>query len=336
MAKMILLLFGGESPEHEVSIMSAQNVVKALYTKKYSVLLGYIDLQGQWWHVPKVQAYADTSKLKGIEPVLGDGKIRVGTKTIAIDTIFPVLHGSNGEDGTVQALAKLMHVPVVGCGVAASAICMDKVVAKQLLAGRSLPVVPYVTYELGDEPLTYKDVMQKLGKTLFIKPARLGSSVGVSKVSTTKQFVDAIDASTKLDSKILIEQAITGRELEVAVLGGKEVHASVVGEIVPDREFYDYESKYDSSSETLLEVPAGISQVVSDQIRQYALWAFKILGCSGLARIDFFFDEESGTVYVNEVNTMPELSNTGMYAKLCEASGTSYTELVDELIGLAK
>lgn len=336
MTKKILLLFGGESPEHEVSIMSARNVLDAIDISKYSVTLGYIDLQGQWWHVPKVQVYTDTAKLKTIEPVLGESKIRIGNKTIKLDTIFPVLHGRNGEDGTVQALAKLMHVPIVGCDLASSAICMDKIVTKQLLASRSVPVVPYVTYELGDEPLTYKDVMQKLGKTLFIKPARLGSSVGVKKVASTKEFNEAVDAAAKLDSKILVEQAISGRELEVAVLDGIELRASAVGEIVPDREFYDYESKYDTSSETLLEIPADISQVVSDQIRQYALWAFKILGCSGLARVDFFFDEESGTIYLNEVNTMPGFTNISMYPKLCEASGTSYAELIDELIGLAK
>lgn len=333
--KTILLLFGGESPEHEVSVMSAQNILAAIDTNMYEVLLGYIDLDGSWWLVQDVRVFEDANRYPAIVPLLGQKAIRVDDKAVALDVVFPVLHGANGEDGTVQALAKLLHVPVVGCGVTASAVCIDKVLAKQIVASNGVSVVPYEIYESGAPLPKYEDVAAKFGETLFIKPARLGSSVGVSRVTSAEEFTAALDVALKLDNKILIEQSITGRELEVAIIGGKQPRASVVGEIIPDREFYNYESKYDSSSESALQIPAQLPDEISKLICEQALRIFMALGCQGLARVDFFFDEASGTIYLNEVNTMPGFTNISMYPKLCEASGSSYKELVAELITLA-
>ncbi|MGB4758743.1 MAG: D-alanine--D-alanine ligase family protein [Candidatus Saccharimonadales bacterium] len=334
--KTILLLFGGESPEHEVSIMSAKNIVDALSPQKYHVVLGYIDTDGRLWQVNEVKLHDNTDDFEEIVPVLGDKKIIVGSAETHIDVLFPVLHGRNGEDGSVQALAGLMHVQLVGCGIAASSICIDKVLTKQLVASRDVPVVSYITRARLDETLDYAQVVEQLGSPVFVKPARLGSSIGVSKVSNSDEFTSALSMALDLDDTVLIEQAIDGRELEVAVHGNEDPEVTVVGEIVPDRDFYNYESKYEDTSESLAVIPAKINNEVSEQIRAYALQVYKTLGCSGLARVDFFYDEATGKIYLNEVNTLPGFTNISMYPKLCQASGMSYEALVDKLIELAR
>jgi D-alanine-D-alanine ligase len=331
---MILLLFGGASPEHAVSIASALNVYAAIDMTQHDVTLGYIDEQGAWWVVDSIAQRTNETRQK-MTPNLGNKSFLIGEKTLSVDVIFPVLHGQNGEDGTVQGLAKLLNIPIVGCGIDGSVLCIDKTLTKQLLAGAGIPVVDYRIAYRDEMAPTYSELCIALGPNLFIKPAHLGSSVGVSKATDQSTFDTALELAYSFDKVVIIESAIVGRELEVAVLGAThQPHVSVVGEIVPDRDFYTYESKYDDASETKIVIPAAISAEVSAQIQTYAAQAFTLLRCGGLARIDFFVNTQ-GELYLNEVNTMPGFTNISMYPKLWEASGRSYSGLVDQLITLA-
>ncbi|HSD55946.1 MAG TPA: D-alanine--D-alanine ligase family protein [Candidatus Saccharimonadales bacterium] len=334
--RTVLVLFGGESAEHEVSILSAQNLYAALDTQEVVPILCYIDRQGAWWQADGV---AELEKpTVPITPILGSAQIKVGEELVSIDVIFPVLHGTNGEDGAVQGLARLLHVPVVGCGLDGSVICIDKVLAKQLLEAATIPVVPYATFNASNaEKAVYGELASKLGYTLFVKPVRQGSSVGVHKVQNGVELKAAILDALQYDRDVLIESAVSkARELEVAVLGlSHDSKASVVGEIVPDRDFYDYASKYDSDSTSKVVIPAAISPEVAERIRAYAVQAFEVLHCQGLARIDFFLDG-SGNVFLNEVNTMPGFTNISMYPKLWEATGLPYKQLVATLIDQAE
>lgn len=334
----VMLLFGGESSEHSVSVSSARNVFAALDETKYEVILGFIDKSGRWWMLESLDQADDTSDAMQIIPVLGTKSFMVlpGGEPIKPDVILPILHGENGEDGTVQGLAKLMHIPIVGCQVAASAICMDKVIAKQIFEYNGIKTVPYAVYETGDKYPSYDDLSSKLGKTVFVKPAGCGSSVGVSKVTSSDQLKPAIDMALKYDPKVLIEQAVScARELEVAMLGsGKTAKASGVGEIVPDREFYDFDSKYSSSSVSKVIIPADITPEIEKQIRESAVKAYRATGCAGLSRVDFLLSDD-GTVYLNEINTLPGFTNISMYPKLWRKEGMTYSGLIEKLIDLA-
>ena len=328
----ILVVYGGESPEHEVSIASATNVYKALDTSKYTVLLCYIDPNGRFWHTETIEPHTSYQ----LTPVMGTSTVAYDNQTHHIDAIFPVLHGQNGEDGTIQGLARLLHAPIVGCGVAASSICIDKVLTKQLLDHNNIPTVPCTVVHRGDAYPSYEQVKIKLGSTLFVKPAHLGSSVGVSKVTDGNALLAALDAAFALDDTVLIEAGITARELEVAVLGhNAQPQASVVGEIVPDREFYSFESKYDPDATSQVKIPADISAETAERIRDYAVQAFTALQCEGLARVDFFIDP-AGKVYLNEINTLPGFTDISMYPQLWQHNGISYTELLTRLIELAR
>jgi len=329
-----MLLFGGESSEHEVSISSARNVFAALDDAKYDIILGYIDQTGKWWLLDGFSDSIDTTGLLQIVPVLGTGGFVTIPETEAItpDVIFPILHGKNGEDGTVQGLAQLVHIPIVGCKVAASAISMDKVFTNQLLGFNNIKTVPYEVHVSGEPFSSYSQLSERLGGPLFVKPANGGSSVGISKVNNDEELSVAIVEAHKHDSKILIEKAIKARELEVAILGsGSKARASGVGEIIPDREFYNYDSKYDASSQTQVIIPADIPANISQEIRDIALDAYSKLGCNGMARIDFFLSDD-GVVYLSEVNTIPGFTNISMYPKLWRQEGLSYSGLIDALI----
>lgn len=328
--KTILLLFGGESTEHEVSLMSAKNVYEALNKQQLDIILCYIDTAGKWWHAPAIGMPEQPQT--SITPVLGASAVRIGNQQTNIDVIFPVLHGSNGEDGTVQGLARLLHTPIVGCGLDGSLLAIDKSLTKQLLSAVDIRVTPGITCRADTMP-PFGQVAEKLGQVLFIKPARQGSSVGVSKAATEAEFTIAFAAAAKHDDIILIESAITdARELEVAVLGSTHnPQASIVGEVTPDRDFYDYESKYDNTSTSKVTIPADVSPELSERIRTTATAAYTALRCRGLARIDFFLSTD-GTLYLNEVNTMPGFTNISMYPKLWEASGLPYKQLVASLI----
>lgn len=328
----ILLVYGGESPEHEVSIASATNVYNALDTSQYTILLCYIDKDGSFWHTETIEPKPEHR----IVPVLGTSKVAYNSQARHIDAIFPVLHGQNGEDGTIQGLARLLHTPIVGCGVAGSSICIDKVLTKQLLDYNQIPIVPFIVSYKGDAYPTYKQAAATLGEVLFVKPAHLGSSVGVSKVTDQADLLEALDAAFALDDKVLIEAGVTARELEVAVLGhNAQPQASAVGEIIPDREFYSFESKYDTNATSQVKIPADIPSETATLIRDYAVQAFTALQCEGLSRVDFFIDP-MGKVYLNEINTLPGFTDISMYPQLWQYEGTSYTDLLTQLIELAR
>jgi D-alanine-D-alanine ligase len=328
----ILLVYGGESPEHEVSIASATNVYNALDASRYTALLCYIDQDGGFWHTETIEPQT----AHRLVPVLGASTVEYDGQTHHIEAIFAVLHGQNGEDGTIQGLARLMHTPIVGCGVTASSICIDKVLAKQLLDYNHIPIVPFIVGYKGDAYPTYKQTAATLGETLFVKPARLGSSVGVSKVTDQAGLLTALDAAFALDDKVLIEAGITARELEVAVLGhNAQPKASAVGEIIPDREFYSFASKYDANATSQVKIPADIPNETAEQIRTYAVQAFTALQCEGLSRVDFFIDP-AGKVYLNEINTLPGFTDISMYPQLWQHEGIGYTDLLTRLIELAR
>lgn len=331
--RSILLLFGGESAEHEVSIRSASNVFDALDKTKYDIALCYIDRDGHWWHTKEV---VERSAMDAqLHPVLGEGKlIDSAGEGMKPDVILPILHGPNGEDGSVQGLAQLLHVPVVGCDILSSAVCMDKDIAKRLLMQAGVPVVDYVLHRAGEAAPTYDDVRQRLGDTLFVKPANLGSSVGVSRVENADALEAALDEALKHDRKVIIERAISGRELECAVLGNEKPEASVLGEIMPEETFYSYDAKYAVDSQTKTSTDIELPDETSNKIRDMAIKAYIALECRGMARVDFFLADD-GAIFVNEINTLPGFTNISMYPQLWQASGLSYSHLLDRLVELA-
>lgn len=329
----LLLLFGGESAEHEVSIRSASNVYDALDKTKYDISLCYIDRGGRWWRTKEVaeRSAADAQ----LHPALGEGRlIDSAGEGIRPDVIMPILHGPNGEDGSVQGLARLLHVPVVGCDILSSAICMDKDVAKRLLSQAGISVVDSVVHRTGQPAPIYDDIRKELGDLLFVKPANLGSSVGVSRVESAAELQAALTEAHKHDHKVIIERAIVGRELECAVLGNEKPEASVIGEIMPKETFYSYNAKYATDSQTKTSADIELPDGLADEIRELAIRAYTALECRGLARVDFFLSEDN-TLYINEINTLPGFTSISMYPQLWRASGTSYTKLLDRLVELA-
>jgi len=333
----VLLLFGGESSEHEVSISSARNVYAAIDANRYDVRLGYIDKLGQWWLCDDVSEDSSRDGAEAMYPALGKGGFWVGRadNLIKPDVILPILHGANGEDGSVQGLAQLLHIPIVGCGMTASAVSMDKRLSKRLATESGVGVVPYITHHVSDASIKYDSVTAELGQTLFVKPNRAGSSVGVSKASSQAEFETAIEAAHRHDDIVLIETAVSARELEVAVLGDyPNYEVSQIGEIIPEGEFYSYESKYATGSGSRVFIPADdLSQETSALIRLWAGRVYEALDCSGLARVDFFLSSD-GQLYFNEINTMPGFTDISMYPKLWQTSGMSYSELIERLIDM--
>jgi D-alanine-D-alanine ligase len=333
----VMLLFGGESSEHTVSISSARNVYAALDETKFEVILGFIDKTGRWWLLDSLDSVGDTSNLPQLIPVMGTKSFVTlpSGEFVKPDVILPILHGENGEDGTVQGMARLMHIPIVGCGVAASAVCIDKVLTKELLEYNGIKTSPYAVHEAGEPAPSYKKLSEELSIELFVKPAGCGSSVGVNKAKNEAELKAALAEAHKYDSKVLIEKAIIARELEVAMLGnGNQAKASGVGEIIPDSEFYDFESKYSATSQSKVIIPADLPEKLSEEIRDIALKAYRVVGGEGLSRIDFFLADD-GEVYLNEINTLPGFTNISMYPKLWRKQGMSYSELIEKLISLA-
>ena len=328
-------MFGGESSEHDVSVMSARNVYAAMDDSKYEVSLAYIDRRGKWWLLDTWQDNLAEHGGVQLAPVPGMSSLITipGNKVLHIDVAFPVMHGENGhEDGSMQGLLRLMHIPVVGSGIGASAVCWDKVMTKQLLAANGIQVTPYAVYRRGEALPGYEQLADELSRELFVKPATAGSSVGVSKVHTTAELEPAITAALKNGDTVLIEKAITGRELEVAVLGTAPSHqVSGVGEIISGEEFYSYDDKYAEGSQAQVISDAEVSDELRGKLQEVAHEAFAILGCKGLARVDFLVSE-AGEVYVNELNTLPGFTNISQYPKLWQQSGLGYPQLIDELI----
>ena len=346
MAKKIrvALLFGGKSAEHEVSLRSAKNVAEAIDKNKYEVVPIGIDKEGRWMLPDSSRSLlgegsSGTLISSGKEIMLrpqGSGALSLvsGGKSAGVDVVFPILHGPLGEDGTVQGLLTLANVPFVGSGVLGSAVGMDKDVMKRLLRDAGLPVGRFVTLRIHERRPAYLALAKKLGKILFVKPANMGSSVGVSKVRNKKEFEMALDLAFRYDNKILIEEFIPAREVECAVLGNENPVASIVGEIVPSHDFYSYEAKYLDENGAALVIPAKISKELSNKIRKMAVEVFKTLNCEGLGRVDFFLTKK-GKVYINEINTIPGFTSISMYPQLWGATGVSYGDLIDKLIKLA-
>lgn len=340
----VALLFGGRSGEHAISAATAAGVMKAIDRDKYEVLPVGITREGQWVLTGGDSARWELAASKLPEVTSDAGRAVASLADLGeVDVVFPLLHGPFGEDGTVQGLLELADVRYVGSGVLASAVGMDKHYMKVVFAGAGLPVGPYVAITNRDWERNQADVLaraQQLTYPVFVKPARAGSSLGVTRVDDPADLFEAIEEARFHDPKVLVEQGIDGREIECAVLGGRDggpPRASVPGEIVVDHdqaEFYDFEAKYLGGSQARTEAPANLPEDVAEQVRDLAVRAFDAIGAEGLARVDTFVTPE-GEVVLNEINTMPGFTPISMYSKMWEASGLSYTDLVDELIQLA-
>ena len=346
------VLFGGRSGEHEVSLASARNVMKSLTEAGHTVIPLGITRTGRW-----ITGNNPHEQLTAASHAIGDGKAAAprsadepdgwalipsgsGDSSLAqVEVIFPVLHGPFGEDGTVQGLLEMANVPYVGCGVLASAVGMDKALCKQVFAAAGLQ---QSVYRLVLRPTWQAQPDQVLGQIegelsypLFIKPANMGSSIGISKASNRAELVEVLDLAARYDRRMVVEEAVPNvREIEVSVLGNEDPIASVPGEVVPGNAFYDYAAKYLDDNSDLI-IPAVLTPAQSDRVRQMAVDAFQAIDGSGLARVDFLMDRESGQFYINEINTLPGFTRISMYPKLWEATGIAYPDLVDRLVQLA-
>ena len=345
------VIFGGRSGEHEVSLRSAESIINSMDRSKYEIVPIGITKEGRWLTsgnatamLPEALMTSDTQKQVAIigDPTrqgltsLDDGHRALSSQPL--DAVFPVLHGTYGEDGTIQGLLEMAGVPYVGCGVLASAIGMDKVAMKHLFQQAGLTIIEYQWFlreSWEDNPLSIINrIARALGFPTFVKPANLGSSVGVSKATNKRELRDAINDAARYDRKVVVERAVDGREIEVSVLGNDDPAASLPGEVITGHEFYDYEDKYiDGVSRT--EVPAKLPKKIIEQIQRDAVTAFRAIDGSGLARVDFFVERGTNRVIINEINTMPGFTSISMYPKLWQASGISFSELIDRLIQLA-
>lgn len=348
--KRVAILFGGRSTEHQISLLSAKNVIDAIDREKFEPVLIGIDKSGQW-HLNEgaIQLInADDPKLIALNKI--DNPILVSQNTDEhqmvtmdnmqnvgkIDVIFPVLHGTYGEDGTVQGFAKLANLPCVGCGILGSAVGMDKDVTKRLLRDAGIKVADFVTLRKGyNDHLSYEEISAKLGPDLFIKPANLGSSVGVSFVNNKENFDIALANAFKFDPKVVIEEKLFGREVECAVLGhNAKPEASAIGEVIPKSSFYTFENKYIDEGGAVCDIPAKLDDETIMRIQALAIDTYRLLECEGMTRVDMFLTPQ-GELYLNEVNNIPGFTKISMYPKLWEISGLSYTDLLTKLINLA-
>lgn len=338
---------GGKSVEHEISLQSAKNVIEAMDKDRYEILLIGLDQEGRWHlkDVAELEREMENAPLPYLSPggdevvfiPAGRGRllnITTGELLQPVDVVFPILHGPFGEDGTIQGLLKIAEVPFVGAGVLSSALVMDKEVSKRLLKEAGIPTSRFLSFTTEEkENIKFSTVANHLGLPLFVKPANLGSSVGMSKVKKEEDFAPALEEAFRYDNKILIEEYIEGREIECAVLGNEQPRASCPGEVIPRHEFYSYEAKYVDPQGAILEIPASLPQDTVEKIQYLAIQAFRTLYCEGMARVDFFLRGEE--ILINELNTIPGFTSISMYPKLWEASGLPYPQLIDELIQLS-
>lgn len=340
------VIFGGMSTENEVSCISGVSVIKNLNKDKYDIFPIYIDKNGKWFEIQNLEENEKLGEgLKDKNPI---DNIMGFLKTL--DVVFPVLHGLYGEDGTIQGVFELLQIPYVGCGVLASSVGMDKVYTKVIFDKAKINQTKYVYIRKYNDNYIYIDrefnekilkieevsrmTMEKLKFPMFVKPSNSGSSVGISKVETKEELEKAINEASKFDKKILIEEGINGREVECAVLGNEDVISSSVGEIKAADEFYSYDAKYNNQESKTL-IPADISEEKSEEIRKLAIKAFKAIDGKGLSRVDFFIENGTEAVYINEINTLPGFTSISMYPKLFDHVGIGYTELLDKLVELA-
>lgn len=351
MAKLrVGIVFGGKSAEHEVSLQSAKNIVEAIDKTQFEVLLLGIDKRGVW-HVSNAQNYLlnlddparialnasnnSVALVPGVEQAQLIDAARA-TALAQVDVIFPIVHGTLGEDGSLQGMLRMANLPFVGSGVLGSAACMDKDVAKRLLRDAGLAVAPFITLTRASRSrASFAQIQAQLGLPLFVKPANQGSSVGVSKVHDEASFDRAIALAFEYDNKVLVEQGIVGREIECAVLGNDSPEASTCGEVVVNDAFYAYDTKYIASGGATVAIPAAIDPDVNDRIRAIAVKAYQTLECAGMARVDVFLTPDNAVI-INEINTLPGFTNISMYPKLWQASGLGYTALITRLIALAR
>ena len=346
MKKKLGLIFGGMSTENEVSIMSANSILKNLDKEKYEIFPIYISKNGKWYqydNLENIKINEDMNDLNKIENVM--------EYLQKLDVLFPVLHGSYGEDGTIQGLFEMIDKPYVGCGVLASTIGMDKVYAKVIFDKANIRQAPYIYLEKNREKYKYIDkefnrkimtldesvdlVEKEIGFPVFIKPSNSGSSVGVNKAENKEELKEYIKYAGKFDKKILVEKGIQGKEVECAVLGNENVIASCVGEIRPADKFYSYDAKY-QNEDSKTTIPANLDEYVSSKIKKLAVKAFEAIDGKGLSRVDFFVEDKTNQIYINEINTLPGFTKISMYPKLFEAEGIQYNELLDKLIDLAQ
>ncbi|MFA6391364.1 MAG: D-alanine--D-alanine ligase family protein [Patescibacteria group bacterium] len=347
------VIFGGRSGEHEVSIVSAESVINSLDKNKYEIIPIGITKTGKWIAgstafealksgtkniLPKYEKLItpDSSK-KGLVPVSSNSTGKNGV--LGLDVIIPIIHGPFGEDGTLQGLLELADIPYAGAGVLASSVAMDKVISKQLFKQAGLPVLPSVSFLRSDWKSNNRAIIKTIYKSLkfpiFVKPANLGSSVGIGMANDEKSLISSILEASRYDRKLLIEQGLKKpREIEISILGNNDPKASVPGEIIPCNDFYDYDAKYiDEKSKAI--IPAKLSKTITKQITAMAIKAYKTVDCSGMARVDFLIDHKTNKIYLNEINTIPGFTSISMYPKLWEASGLSYKNLINRLIDLA-
>jgi D-alanine-D-alanine ligase len=347
MKKNIALIFGGKSAEHEVSLRSAKNVADALDKTKFDLTLIGISKEGSWYRFPDMNIFSQVTALHDRalpptaepvalisvhgEPVLYSLKDQSKTQ---IHCALPILHGTLGEDGSIQGLFKVMHIPFVGCGVLSSAVGMDKEVMKRLINYAGIPNAKYVLLT-PQEKHSYDELVKILGTPFFIKPANAGSSVGVHKIKSADDFFKGLKDAFLYDGKVLAEEFVQGREVECSVMGLNHApQASLPGEIIPQHDFYSYEAKYLDDNGALLKIPADFPQETTQRIRELAIQTYKVMGCDGLTRVDFFV-KASNEIFVNEINTIPGFTKISMYPKMWEVSGVSYKELITKLIDFA-
>ena len=346
MAKTKLcVIFGGASSEHEVSLLSAAAVLKNVDYDKYDVCKIIISKDGAWyWYDGDAEGIAKLGDIKSagldkaiISPDCEEKAVirftKNGIEKYPIDVVFPVMHGKNGEDGTIQGLLELAGIPYVGSGVIGSAVCMDKCMAKAMFERAGIPQAAWVEMKKG--VMKIEEVEKNLGYPCFVKPANAGSSVGITKAHDRQELIDGINLAFEHDYKLLVEEMMYGTEVESSVIGNLDPEcASVIGEIAPAAEFYDYDAKYNNAA-SILTIPADIKEELADKVREYAVKAYKACECRGLSRVDFFVNKGTGEIHLNEINTLPGFTSISMYAKLWAASGVEYSELVTKLIDLA-
>lgn len=345
----VALIFGGKSGEHDVSRISASSIFKNINKEKYDIHTIGITKDGKWMYYSGSAENIENGKWEELADktvkinLIPNGNSKVGIEFNdggfkQIDVLFPVLHGPYGEDGKIQGLFDISNIPYVGCGVLASSVGMDKLICKKVFTQIGLPQVNYTYTTKWEFDISKNDELDRIEQTLnypiFVKPANMGSSVGISKVSNRNELLIGINEALKYDRRIVLEQGIDAREIEVAVLGNDEVKSSIAGEIIPAKDFYDYEDKY-INGVSKLEIPANINAETMIKIRQMAIDAFKAIDGKGLSRVDFFVDKKDGEIYINEINTLPGFTNISMYPKLWDATGIQYTDLIDNLIKLA-
>lgn len=345
----IAIIFGGVSTEHDVSVVSATSVIEKMNKEKYEIFPIYIDTDGRWYEYQKniheIKVVSIGTKLQELKEICN-----IMEYLKQMDIAFPMLHGLGGEDGTIQGLLKMLNLSFVGCGVLASSVGMDKVYTKIILEKAGIPQTKYIylkaqhgTYQLVDKKFNYDEktlqeivlgIEKELSYPMFVKPSNSGSSVGVKKANNMDELEKAIEYAAGFDTKILVEQGICGREIECAVLGNENVISSPVGEILPAEEFYSFDAKYTNADSKIM-IPADIDKEISNQIRDFAIKAFKAIDGKGLSRVDFFVENKTNKIYLNEINTMPGFTTISMYPKLLQQIGISYSELLDRLIALA-